>query len=306
MDNFRENVYKTIRADFANHLDLKDRANTTETKKRYLDDLEFYINNHLARITIFDDYPIVFDKDAIKAFLTSRKSTTAKYALSNLLNYFHFNRRISDSYFLEINNELRKYKINKGTTDFLTKEDIKFIFGSRINYKRDKEQELLLTLQLILSLSYHCMFEQNHIYELKWKDVNLLDRTIQNSRSINDPFISKKISLDENTYNLLGAYSNIKNTGIHNPDEYMFVHLRENKNSINNVLGILNHRKHNYSNLTTRVNLQKVIRTRVLIDLIDSDGKELMNFYKIMGLKKDTQLNSAIKEYLVLINSKIE
>jgi hypothetical protein len=101
MEDFKGYIFNSIRTDFSKYLDFKDRANTTDTKKRYNDDLEVYIEEHLKYRTLVGDYTDIFNKSDIKAFLTSRKSATAKYALSNLLSFYHFNKRISDSFFLE-------------------------------------------------------------------------------------------------------------------------------------------------------------------------------------------------------------
>lgn len=82
--------------------------------------------------------------------------------------------------------------------------------------------------------------------------------------------------------------------------------MRNDKNSINNLLGILNNRQKNSLQISSKVNLQKMIRSRILLDLMNSEGKSLINFYKIFGVTKDTQLTTAIKEYLVLEKSKMK
>jgi hypothetical protein len=90
------------------------------------------------------------------------------------------------------------------------------------------------------------------------------------------------------------------------PEAYLFAPYREDRHSINAMLGILMQRKRNSANLTTRVNLQKVIRSSIFLALIASEGRDLMLFYSIMGLRKDTQLTSAIQEYLVFVQSRLD
>lgn len=301
MNTFKANVFESIRTDFYKYLDLKDRANTTITKKRYMDDLEVYIKDHLTDRTMLESYIEIFNKSDLKGFLTTRKSITAKYAISNLLQFYHFNKKINDTEYLDIKNELKKYKsTKKDNMDFLTSEDFTFIFGSRINYKKESEHETIQLLRLIMALSYNCMFEQNHIFEIMWSDIDLSKKIIKNKRAIEQQVISDWIEIEDYTYNLLCPYQvSTKNR------DYLFANLKTDKNSINNLLRILNNRVKNSNNISTRVNLQKIIRSRILIDLIKSDGKDLMKFYKIFGLIKDTQLNTAIKEYLILENSKM-
>jgi hypothetical protein len=118
--------------------------------------------------------------------------------------------------------------------------------------------------------------------------------------------VIRNLPLGERTYGLLLAYQELEGRGAIPPDAYLFARYREDRNSINAMMGILMQRKQNSAHLTTRVNLQKVIRSRIFLDLIASEGRDLMLFYSIMGLKKDTQLTSAIQEYLVFVQSRLD
>lgn len=284
---------------------FKDRANTTDTKKRYIDDLEVYIEEHLKFRTLIEDYTDIFNKSDIRAFLTSRKSTTNKYALSNLLSFYHYNERINDSFFLEIKNELKKYKVKKPKDmDFLSGNDFKFIFDSALEseeYDQEKTEKQLL--KLILLLSYNYMFEQRHLFNLLWDDIDIQNRTIRNPRYNAAELNQDKFELNNEVYELLLSLYEMSNKI---ESKYIFENMRNDKNSINNLLGILNNRQKNSLQISSKVNLQKMIRSRILLDLMNSEGKSLINFYKIFGVTKDTQLTTAIKEYLVLEKSKMQ
>ncbi|QWU15332.1 hypothetical protein SAMN04487895_1083 [Paenibacillus sophorae] len=304
MEKFKSYIFNSIRTDFSKYLDFKDRANTTDTKKRYIDDLEVYIEEHLEFRTLVEDYTDIFNKSDIKAFLTFRKSATAKYALSNLLSFYHYNERISDSFFLEIKNELKKYKAKKPKDmDFLSESDFKFLFSSALELEEnDQERTEKQLLKLILLISYNYMFEQRHLFNLLWEDIDIQNRTIRNPRYNVVELNQDKFEMNNEIYKLvISLYGISKKEG----SEYIFENMRHDKNSINNLLGILNGRQKNYLKLSSKVNLQKVIRSRILLDLINSEGRSLINFYKIFGLTKDTQLTTAIKEYLVLEKSRM-
>ncbi|WP_106766276.1 hypothetical protein [Paenibacillus faecalis] len=305
MGNFKSYIFNSIRTDFSKYLDFKDRANTTDTKKRYYDDLEVYIEDHLKSRILVEDYTDIFNKSDIKAFLTSRKSATAKYALSNLLSFYHYNERVSDSFFLEIKNELKKYKEKKPQDmDFLSENDFKFLFSSALELEEnDQEKMEKQLLKLILLFSYNYLFEQRHLFNLQWGDIDLQNRTIKNARYQITELNQEKFDMSNEIYELVISLYGMSEK---EDSEYIFESMRHNKNSINNLLGILNGRQKIFLKLSSTVNLQKVIRSRILLDLINSEGKSLIYFYKIFGLTKDTQLITAIKEYLVLEKSRME
>nr|WP_154958440.1 hypothetical protein [Paenibacillus xylanexedens] len=304
MEDFKGYIFNSIRTDFSKYLDFKDRANTTDTKKRYNDDLEVYIEEHLKYRTLVEDYTDIFNKSDIKAFLTSRKSATAKYALSNLLSFYHFNERISDSFFLEIKNELKKYKAKKPQDmEFLSENDFKFLFNSALEIEEnDQERTEKKILKLILLFSYNFLFEQRHLFNLQWGDIDLKNRTIKNARYNIKDLNLDKFEMNTEIYELVTSVYGILGR---KDNEYIFESMKHDKNAINNLLGILNGRQKNFLKISSTVNLQKVIRSRIVLDLINSEGKSLINFYKIFGLTKDTQLTTAIKEYLALEKSRM-
>jgi integrase len=187
--------------------------------------------------------------------------------------------------------------------EFLSENDFKFLFNSALEIEEnDQERTEKKILKLILLFSYNFLFEQRHLFNLQWGDIDLKNRTIKNSR-----YNIKDLNLDEfemnteiyelvtSVYGILGRKDN----------EYIFESMKHDKNAINNLLGILNGRQKNFLKISSTVNLQKVIRSRIVLDLINSEGKSLINFYKIFGLTKDTQLTTAIKEYLALEKSRM-
>ncbi|GBG07954.1 hypothetical protein PAT3040_02519 [Paenibacillus agaridevorans] len=304
MEQTKIHIINSIKTDFSKYLDFKDRANTTDTKKRYIDDLEVYIDEHLELRSLVEDYTDIFNKSDIKAFLTLRKSATAKFALSNLLSFYHYNKRVSDSFYLEIKNELKKYRAKKlKDMDFLSDKDFEFLFSSALDSEEyEIEKSDIQLLRLILLITYNYTYEQTHIFNLKWGDIDLSNKTIRNLRFNKAGLNQEKFEINEEIYELIVSLFGLSKK---KESEYVFENLKHNKNSINNLLGILNGRQKNHLKLSSKVNLQKIIRSRILSDLIKSEGKALINFYKIFGLTKNTQLTTAIKEYLVLEKSKM-
>lgn len=307
MNEFKKRVFETIRIDFAKYLDLKDRVNTTETKKRYMDDLDDYIGKYLINRAMLEEYCDVFNKLDIHGFLKNRKSSTAKYALGNLLQFYHFNKKITDSDYLDIQNELKKHKsIKIYEADFLTEADINYVFNKLFVHETSKNEEYVL-LKVIIVLSHQFMFEQKHIMNLKWEGIDFQSGVIRNPRSYDDSLVSEWMNMDEQTFNTLKSYGKlyISTHGSIKPNSYFLEHKRDNINAINNILGIINDRAIFYNHISTRVGIQKLIRSKILIDLEQTSGAALMNYYRIFGCKKDTQLNTSIKEYLARDKSKM-
>lgn len=198
---------------------------------------------------------------------------------------------------------MKKYKAKKPKElDFLSADDFKFIFGSALELIDDNEKTEKQQLRLILFMSYNYMFEQKHLFNLLWADVDLQNRLIKNVRSTSKGLSQDKFEMINEIYDLLISLNGRTKK---NNNEYVFDYIRKDKNSINNLLGILNNRQKNYTRLSSKVNLQKIIRSRILLDLIKSEGKSLIDFYNIFGLTKDTQITTAIKEYLILDKSKM-
>lgn len=75
----------------------------------------------------------------------------------------------------------------------------------------------------------------------------------------------------------------------------------ENKD-LNKIYDILD-RVGNSKYISTTVDSQKIVRSRVLHLLLSSNGIDMSELLHIFGLEKKTQFESAVSEYLILKNA---
>ncbi|MCM3342035.1 hypothetical protein M3650_26275 [Paenibacillus sp. MER TA 81-3] len=310
MSDFMTRLFKSIDNDFINYLNLKDKEITEETKTRYIDDLQFYKNRCIVpKHIIIEEYKDLFNSYALKDYHNNRKTSTARFAITNLLEFYFKIGRVSPKDYLDIRNELKKYQSKKtDVSDFLTKDDLTFILSSKFRYSTRRTEEERFLAPLILQLIYYTLFEQNHISQIKWRDIDLVNRKIRNIRSDEDNYCIKWIPLNEDVISLIESYKQFlikKHNEIVQDDYFIYISQSPaNNKSLNRIINLLNDTKDNYEKLSGRVNVQKMIRSRILHGLLDTDGRQLIDFYEIVGLSKETQIVTAIKEYFTIINSK--
>ncbi|MEK5027655.1 hypothetical protein [Paenibacillus sp. FSL M7-1046] len=306
--DFRQKLFESVSNDFINYLEMKERSTSYETKKRYLDDLNFYIQNCINSKVLIEDYKDFFSKYSLKSYHKLRSSATARYAVTNLLDFYFIVGRIKPQDYIEIKNELKQYQSKKQEPlDFLIKDDLNFLLDFNYQYSKRRAFEDSLLTPMIISLSYSALFEQNHLAKLKWSDFDIKLKRIRNIRFDTDPLVNEWIELNEKFYEVCEKYYNyrISNEIIEKSDNMISINGQSADNlSINKLLNVLNDNKSNSLFLSTRVNTQKIIRSRILNDLLETKGKGLIDFYKIIGFNKDTQITSATKEYIMRENSK--
>ncbi|MGX5762960.1 hypothetical protein ACWKW1_24490 [Brevibacillus parabrevis] len=286
-----------IKKDFVLYLQTKERSLTPRVQDQYLRAINNYIENYIEESAIVD-YKSFFAKHLIKKFLENRTGSTARAVLTNFLEFLRdpdIDKIDSDSY-LRIKETLQSVKKTpKEKLDFLTEEDIDYIMHDTVYSKKQNEEKLLTPL--LVTFAYNMLFEQDHIYKLKWNDVDIKNRKIRNLRHDHDKFVDKWMDIDDDSHSIIEKYYN---TFIGAPyDEFVIIKGEPaNNQSVNKMLhGVFRSTK-NRSKLTTTVDVQKLIRSRILIDLRSTEGKSLMKFYEKMGLKKNTQLENALHQYL--------
>ncbi|MBT2289154.1 hypothetical protein J7E73_08410 [Paenibacillus albidus] len=294
-----------IRKDFIQFLNLKDRQITVNTQKRYLSDIQYYVDNYIETSLLINNFELFFNFQAVKNFLSKRRSSTARATLRNFLECLFTNKYIDATLHFEIQEFLKSLKKTKLEQQmvFLNESQLSFIFSDLIRFK-DKESDANHLLPLILSLSYNCLFEQEHLMKLKWSDIDLNRKKIRNLRSDLDESIVKWIEMDERTYRLINIYKDHYKTKISETDSFLYIngHPANNK-TINAMLQIFKH-KANLDILKTTIDIQRLYRSRMLIDLLQSEGRVAIDFIKIVGLKRNTQLEHALEEYLMYEYSK--
>lgn len=306
---FKENVYRIIKVDFLKYLDLKDRTHTPETKERYRADLMDYMDNHLMERTMVEDYCDVFNVLAMREFLQARKSSTAKAAIGNLLEFFKFNTRITATQYLDAQQELKRFKSKQRyEPDFLTSEDLSFLINKLFVDTTAKNPQYIL-LRAVFSLAFDLFHEQRDIYSLTWGDIDLTVGSIKNPRGADDSLVLERLPLVGRALEAIGVYRQAIVTlqGEPTPETCFMALLLPNPNAINTLLGLVNDRAVFYNQLSSRIGVQKLIRSRILHDLEDSSGNALIDHYQILGTSgSHAQLKAAVREYLARRKSALQ
>ncbi|SCY80097.1 hypothetical protein SAMN05720606_109208 [Paenibacillus polysaccharolyticus] len=305
--SFIVKVWSTITSDFIVFLQLRNKGISDETRKHYLSDLRYYITNYFENSTMFDSYNDLFDRLKISDYLSKRTGATAKAALSNLLEYYLHTNRIPPHDYLQIKREIKSYVSSvNDELDFMSLEDVDFIFSKKVEYRfYDRDSEARIIAPLVWSLAYHALFEQKHIQSLTWNDVNLEGGIIRNIRGRDDYLAEDVIKMDEITINAFRNYIDYFGTKIKRNEFLIHINGKKANNAgINKMLAILNGRVENSSKLSTNVNIQKLNRSKILHDLLSSNGERLINYYKILGNRRNKQLENALNEYLLQVRSR--
>lgn len=299
-------IYEIIRKDFIQYLNLKERQISPRTQARYLSDIEYYINNYINTTTLINELPLIFIEQRLKSFLKNRKSSTARATLKHFLGCLYENKRIDDSTYIRIHDYLKKLgktSLEK-QMEFLNDEQLNFIFSKQIEYKNKESAEKLI-LPLVVSMAYNFLFEQEHLIKLKWSDINLNERKVRNLRSELDDTVVKWIEMNNKTYELIKEYQKSCTRKYKMDDSFLYIKNQPaNNTTINSILYIFKH-KANFNAIKTSVDIQKIHRSRILKELLLTEGKSTIDFIKILGLRRNTQLEHALEEYLMYEYSKI-
>lgn len=302
---FNEAHISKIRLEYQEFLVIKKKGITIQTKERYLNDFDYYTNNYILDKVMVDDYYNFFNDLKLRDYFKKRKGATARATITNLADFFYSNVKLTPNQYLSIKNELKKYgKINKEDFDFLSKSDISFIFSDQIEYRFiDRDKEAKIVAPLIWSLAYHQVFEQIHILNLKMTDVKLDNGLIRNLRSDEDELTLKWMRLDDKCRELLYEYLKYRISLKIKSNKLLIIEGKEATNAtINKMLSILNNRVENQNRISTNVHVQKLNRSRIYHALNETKGKDAIAYIHLLGLKRNTQFDNALKQYLTDIN----
>ena len=126
---------------------------------------------------------------------------------------------------------------------------------------------------------------------------------IRNIRSDESYLAKKWIKINDEFKYKLGKYLDYRKTLEIRTNKLVLYSNNEagNKelNKMYDILGRVDNSKH----ISTTVDFQKFVRSRVLHMLLSSNGKDMNELLHVFGLEKKTQFESAVSEYLILKNS---
>ncbi len=298
----KEQLY-ILKEKFKNFLEMKD----IKSIKQYISDYEFFTNHYVLNKVVTDDFESFFSKFFIQEFLSSRRSNTASAMLRNIIELMYSMHSFDAENYLKYNNRVKKSSKtkNKDSISFLTNEDIEFIMSDKIKYRfeKDRDKELKKVCPIVWGLSYYCCFEQNHITKLIIDDLKLEINQIRNIRSDESYLAKKWIQINDDFKGELERYLDYRKTlDIRTNKLVLYSNSEARNKELNKMYDILK-RVDNLKHISTTVDSQKFVRSRVLHMLLSSNGKDMDELLHIFGLEKKTQFESAVSEYLILKNS---
>ncbi|MEK3757851.1 hypothetical protein MKZ07_05360 [Paenibacillus sp. FSL P4-0338] len=238
--------------------------------------------------------------------MEQRKSSTARAALRNLLECFKEKKRIDAAEYLLILERIQQFfeKEEKKQVIFLSQDQINFLLSSRIEYTK-KQQAYKEVLSATIALSYYFVFDQDLIFKLKNSDVDIDNRRIRNLRAEAENKACKWLTIGDEAYEMLIPYIQTRQNSSPNASLLYIRGIPANNSNINYLFSILKS-KANYNFLQTTVDVRGIIRSRILNDLYRTEGKAAIDFLRIFGLKRSTQLENALEKFLTDVNSEEE
>lgn len=282
--------------DFEQYLNVK--AITARTKERYISDITYYLNKCVGRKLAEDKFEIYFTESNIKFYLQRRRSSTARAALRNLLESYKEKKRIDSDEYLNVLEKLQR--LGRTETEkqmsFLSQEEIGFLISPRIEFTK-KQAIYKNELIAVVALAYYFLFDQDLMFKLKKSDVDIKNRRIRNLRADTEEVACKRLEICDEAYEMLIPYVLTRQSST--PDE-PFLYIRgipANNSNINYLLSILKSKANNKL-IQTSVDVRGIIRSRILNDLYKTEGKAAIDFLRIFGLKRSTQLENALLEFL--------
>lgn len=275
--------------------------------KQYISDYEYFTKNYVLDKVVINDIESFFSKCLIEEFLYSRRSNTASAMLRNLIEFMYSNYNFNADNYLKYNNRVKKgsRKKDKQEISFLTQEDIKFIMSDEVKFKfeKDRDKELMIVSPIVWGLSYYCCFEQNHITKLTIDDLKLEINQIRNIRSDESYLAKRWIEINNEFKHKLKSYIEYRKTlDIRTNKLILYSNSEAANKELNKMYDVLD-RVDNSKFLSTTVDSQKIVRSRVMHMLLLSNGEDMSDLLHLFGLEKKTQFESAVSEYLVLKNS---
>lgn len=297
-------IENIVRFDYLKYLDGKENQISIRTKQRYLSDINKYVEDYIIKSNIIDGLDKFFVTRDIELFLNNRRSSTARATIVNFMNFLKEYGHLSPLKYIELSDYLKSLKPTKieKQMKFFSDEELAFLLSSKIHYGKKDTEEAKINLQLILMMSYHLIFEQDHLIKLNWADVDLENRRIRNLRV--DRLAYEWISLNNDLCQKLSQFKQNDRIIKTNTPVLTYKGGRLDTNKINSLLSILK-RKYNWSILNSSTDIQKINRSRILQDLNKSQGKATIEIIKITGFTKHTQFEHSLEEFLLNEYSKL-
>lgn len=297
-------INSIIQVDFLRYLNSKENQISDRTKQRYLSDVSNYVENYVANSNVIDSLDKFFIKRDIENFLNQRRSSTARATVVNFMSFLKEYGHLNPLKYLELSEYLKTLKLTKieKQMKFFNIDELSFLLSNKILYTSKDTDEAKRTLHLILMLSYHLIFEQDHLIKLKWSDVDFEKKRIRNLRT--DKLSYKWILLNEDLIQKLSELKQASEEVNLEAPVLIYKGRQIDNSAINALLSILK-RKYNRSKLNGSTDIQKINRSRILQDLNGSEGKAMMDIIKITGFTKHMQFEHALEEFLLNEYSKL-
>jgi hypothetical protein len=300
---FDEEDVRNMRKEVLEYLNSKDKKLSDDTVERYHDDIDGFLSEYVLGRIMKDDHASCFSSQILKHYFSKPRSNTVPTAIAILITQWEEQGRLELKFSLDIKRKLSKYVIFSDVElDFLNEKDIGFIFGNSVDYNRNDIEKKIIS-PVVYGLSFYCGLEQTHIKLLTLSDVNLKSKLIRNIRSDKDETLIKWIKIkDDVLIENLEKYIAYRST-LNLKTETFILFKGKPPKDLNRFFLILRDRSRNSDNLSTTVDAQKLIRSGILLSLIKSDGMTAIEYIRIHGIEKNTQLNNAFIEYMKIRNS---
>ncbi|WP_256762423.1 hypothetical protein [Cohnella sp. WQ 127256] len=300
---FEEKDVRIIKEEVLDYINRKDRKLSVDTVQRYLDDIDFFLSEYILGKVMKGDHVSCLSSSVLKHYFSKPRSNTAPTAIAILITLWEEQGRLELKFSLDTKRKLSKYVvINVEELNFLEAKDIEFIFGNSVDFNpNDIEKKIIYPV--IWGLCVYCGLEQSHIKLLTVSDINIPGKLIRNIRSDTDDTLIKWIKINDDVLiENLERYMTYRRTLDLKTETFILYKGKEPKD-LNKFFSMLRDRSRNSDNLSTTVDAQKLVRTGVLLALLRFEGKTAIEYIRIHGVQKSTQLNNALIEYMTIKNS---
>lgn len=286
-----------VKARFRLFLEHKEKEISKKSIEQYLSDFDNFTENYIINQITENEMDSFFSKITIEAFLKVRLGNTASAMLRNLIEFMFSEGKITSEQYLKFINNITGRKNQSKETTFVLPSDVEYIFSNNVTYK---DQEAKIVAPIVWALSYYCYFEQAHIEALVVNDVKLQDNIIRNVRFDESPLAKEWLAIDNGLKKLLVQYIEYRKSLKVNTDKLIIYKEKPVGTGILNKMYDILDRVDNAKNISTGINGQVLVRSRVLHQLVEQDGKNMASIVEVFGLDKNTQFINATKEYLQL------
>lgn len=281
---------------FLGHKDISEKS-----IGQYISDFDFFTENYIVNQIAENEMDSFFSKTTIEAFLKVRLGNTASAMLRNLIEFMFSEGKITSDQYLKFNNNIVGKRTQVRETTFLLPSDVEYICSNGVIYRfEERDREAKIVGPIVWALNYYCYFEQAHIEALVIDDIKLKDNLIRNVRVDESPLAKEWIVIDKDLKGLLTKYMEYRKNIKVNTDKLIIYDGKPVTTGILNKMYDILNRVDNAKRISTNVNGQVIVRSRVLHQLMEQEGRNMASIVEIFGLEKNTQFLNATEEYLQL------